>query len=151
MPAMHRPMATLRLYSDTLDPMVVSGILSMKPDLAAKKGEGLTERADKTWVPAKVGTWLITTRWHVTEPSPAEHLSWLLHLVAPKLLALKAAVPALRADFSLLVHDGDFETKSLPSDLLREVVSIGDLEIEAPERAMDVILDSKNISNYLTS
>jgi len=149
MAAMHPPMATLRLYADTLDPALITSILSVKPDLAAKAGEGLAERADRTRVPAKTGTWYITTRRHVSESDPAKHLFWVLRLVAPKFDALKEAVPSLRASFSLLVHDGGFEAKSLPAGLLADVLSIGDLEIEVPERAMDIVLDSGNAGQYL--
>lgn len=148
---LHRPMATLRLSADTLDPAQVTNIVSMKPDLSAKRGEGLTRRSDKSWIPAQTGTWYITTRSHVSKTSPAEHLFWVLHLVAPKLGALRQAVPSLHINFSLLVHDGEFEAKNLPSSLLKEVVSIGDLEIEVPERAMDVLIDSGNLGDYLTA
>jgi len=137
------------LYADTLDPALITSILSVTPDMAAKAGEGLSERADKTRVPAKTGTWYITTRRHVSESNPAEHLFWILRLVAPKLDVLKDAIPSLRASFSLLVHDGAFEAKDLPASLLADVLSIGDLEIEVPERAMDIVVDSSNAGLYL--
>jgi hypothetical protein len=142
-------MATLRLSADALDPTLVTNILATQPELSARQGEGLVARADKARVPARVGTWYITTRQHVSEQNPADHLSWILRLVAPKIGDLRAAVPALNASFSLLVHDEKFQANTLPSNLLREVVSIGDLEIEVPERAMDIVVDARNVGRYL--
>jgi hypothetical protein len=142
-------MATVRLSAESLDPTQITGIFLVQPDLAAKRGEGLVRKADRSRVPAKVGTWYITTRHRVLNLSPADHLAWVLQLIAPKLGTLRQTVPALNVNFSLLVHDAEFETTNLPPDLLKEVVSIGDLEIEVPERAMDVVLDSSNLGEYL--
>jgi len=146
----HPPLATLRLYADTLDPAVVSKLLSVEPELAAKKGGGMTKRADGTQVSAKAGTWFVTTRRRKLGSNPARHLLWVYRLISPKFDVLKKAVPDLRADFSLLVHDNEFETKNLPAQLLQDVVALGELEIEIPERALDMIVDSKNIHKYIT-
>lgn len=142
-------MATVRLSAKSLDPTQITRIFLIKPDLEAKRGEGLIQKADRSRVPAKVGTWYVTTKHHVSNQSPADHLAWVLHLVTSKLGALRQTVPDLNVNFSLLVHDAEFETASLPLDLLKEVVSIGDLEIEVPERAMDVVLDSNNLGEHL--
>jgi hypothetical protein len=143
MPSVHPPVATLRLFSKDLIPDEVSRILAMSPDSAAPAGGGLSVRGDRSRVPAKVGTWFITTRGKGLKADPAIHLSWLVDLVFPKLKQLKEKITGLRAELSLLVHDQNFDPATLPPDLLVSARRIGDLEVEVPERAMDVILPRK--------
>ena len=103
------PFATLRLFSDGLRPEVVDHIMNMKPDAAAAKGEGLLKRGDGAKVPARTGTWFITTERRVHGEKPEDHLSWLLELFLRHSDQLRNHMPDIRADLSLLVHDRNFE------------------------------------------
>jgi hypothetical protein len=142
------PFATLRLFSDSLRPQVVGGIMNMKPDAAAAKGDGLLNRGDGTKVPARTGTWFITTERRVHADKPEDHLSWLLTLLLQHCDQLRKIMPDIRADICLLIHDRNFELANLPIDLLERTVAAGDLEIEVPERGIDIVLTPRNILSY---
>lgn len=145
----HRPVATLRLAAERLIPATIGGILHIKPDSAAKSGETLFRRRDGTPVAASTGVWFLSTRHRDLGSQPEDHLSWVVHLVESHLSDLKSAYPDLRVDFSLLVHDADFSPSMLSQDLLSQALKIAEhLEIDVPERGMDLILTRENIADY---
>ncbi|MBV9248094.1 MAG: DUF4279 domain-containing protein [Acetobacteraceae bacterium] len=143
------PFATIRLFSDDLHPEQISQIMGIEPEAAACKGGGLLKKADGTRTPARTGTWFLTTQNRVAGAKPEEHLHWLVELVTTHLDELRSTIPDLRADLSLLVHDREFEPASLPAELLGRAVSLGDLEIEVPERGIDVVLTPRNVAGYI--
>jgi hypothetical protein len=143
------PLATVRLIAEELMPEDVERIMALKADCSAPKGGGLLRRGDGSRVPARTGTWFITTQSRKVGDQPEAHLSWIVHLLEKHLPRLREHIPQIQADLSLLVHDRDFEIAKLPEELLRHAVSVGDLEIEIPERGIDVVLTPRNVSNYL--
>jgi len=80
---------------------------------------------------------------------PEAHLSWIVQLLERHISQLRSHIPEIQADLSLLVHDRNFEINELPEKLLKSAVSIGDLEIEVPERGIDVVLTPRNVSTYI--
>jgi len=55
------PLATLRLFADDLLPEDIERIMALKADHAAARGKGRLRRGDGSRVPARTGTWFITT------------------------------------------------------------------------------------------
>jgi hypothetical protein len=143
------PLATLRLFADDLSPNDVERIVKLKADHAAAKGAGLPRRGNGTRVPAQVGTWFITFENRAVGAQPEAHLSWIVQFLDGHLPELRNHIPGIQADLSLLVHDRDFEIANLPADLLKQAVSVGVLEIEVPERGIDVILTPRNVMGYI--
>jgi hypothetical protein len=141
--------ATLRLFGETLLPDRVSGILEMKPDAAARKGGGLLRKGDGSRTTARTGTWFVTTERQPLGNAPAAHLAWLVGLLTAHYEELRREVPDLQADLSLFVDDRDFDPASLPADLLKSAVKAGDLEIEVPERGLDIILTPRNVEVFI--
>jgi hypothetical protein len=145
----HPPMATLRFFADDLSPSVVDKILSVTPDVAAPKGGGLFRRGDGGRVPAHTGTWFITTDGRVSDSSPEKHLAWVVKLALGHYQKLREHIPGMQADLSLLVHDRGFRLSDLPSELLKQAVEVGELEIEAPDSGVYVILNKENVQRHL--
>jgi uncharacterized protein DUF4279 len=125
----HDALATLRLFSEDLRPDDVNRIMDIKPDASAARGDGLLRRKDGTLFPARTGTWFVTTKGRVTG-QPQDHLSWLVELLHQHLDQVRAQVPDVRVDLSLLVHDHDFQPSDLPHDVLNSAIALGELEIE---------------------
>lgn len=143
------PLATLRLFAEDLMPEDVERIMELKAEYSAPKGGGLLRRGDGSCVPARIGTWFITTESRKVGDRPEAHLSWILHLLEKHLPRLREHIPQIQADLSLLVHDRNFEIAKIPEELLRHAVSVGDLEIEIPGRGIDVVLTPSKVSAYL--
>jgi hypothetical protein len=142
------PLATLRLFADDLLPEDIERIMEIKADHSAAKGEGMLHRGEGGRISARTGTWFITTENKKVGWEPEAHLSWVVQLLQTHLTQLRTLIPHIQADLSLLVHDRNFEISKLPEKLLKNAVSIGDLEIEIPERGVDVVLTPQNISSY---
>ncbi|MGD0105654.1 MAG: DUF4279 domain-containing protein [Rhodopila sp.] len=143
------PLATLRLFADDLLPEDIERIMALKADHAAARGKGLLRRGDGSRVPARTGTWFITTENKKIGDKPEAHLSWIVQLLERHISQLRSHIPEIQADLSLLVHDRNFEISELPEKLLKSAVSIGDLEIEVPERGIDVVLTPRNVATYI--
>jgi hypothetical protein len=143
------PLATLRLFADDLLPDEVERITALKANYAAKKGAGLLRRGDGSRVPARTGTWFITTENKNIGDDPEAHLSWIVRLLEKHLPELRHHIPQIQADLSLLVHDRNVEIGAISESLLKTAVSVGDLEIEVPERGIDVVITPRNISTYV--
>lgn len=142
-------MATLGIFSEQLDPPQVDRILAVKPETSARKGEPLFRRSSGKTVPARTGTWFLTTE-HRDLGGPAGHLDWLVRLASSRLAQLRASIPDVQIDLSLLVHDPGFEPTDLPKDLLERAVRVGELEIEVPERDADFVINASNVHRYVT-
>ena len=121
--------------------------MQVKPALAAAKGGGLLKRGDGAWTAAKTGTWFLTTEDKGLGANPEEHPAWLVRLVQEHATQLRSRLPDVRAD--LLVHGGDFDPTQLSGNLLRTAVSLGDLEIELPDRGIDIVLTPRNVADYI--
>ncbi len=131
------PMATLRLFSDGLEPDVVSQIMGVEPTAAAPVGGAIGRTAHGDAVKAKTGTWLLSTKDRVDAANPETHLRWLTSLVGAHWAELQTNVSGIRADFSILIHgDGLKIAQTLSRELVENATSFGELEIEIP--AMDV-------------
>ena len=143
-----RPMATLRLFADDLVPEDIDRVLAHQATVAAVKGESLLRRKDGGYVPARTGTWFFTTEKEGLGLDPTEHLTWIVQLLSRHLSELRQKTPTIQADLSLLIHDKNFHISDLPSALVRQAVSAGDLEIEIPGRAIDVVLTPENVNEY---
>jgi hypothetical protein len=145
----HRPMATLRFFSDDLSPDLVTQIVNKKPVAAASKGAAFSRRVGKQASKARTGTWLITTKSQHLGNRPERHLAWVVSLAQAHIRNIRSRMPHARADLSLIVHDNDFNLSDLPQDLLRHAVEIGELEIEVPAKGEDLFLTARNLASHL--
>ena len=98
---------------------------------------------------ARTGTWFLTTE-HVLLYNPAAHLDKLVALVWPHLKELRDLIPDIRIDLSLLVFDPDFKPSDLPNKLLSRCTSIGELEIEIPDKEEYLFINLANLHQYVT-
>ncbi|MGC1413588.1 MAG: hypothetical protein WA864_32120 [Acetobacteraceae bacterium] len=147
----HTPLATLRFYAADLAPSIISKIIPEKPTRIAGKGAVIAQLPGGRRGRARVGTWFITTKNKYLGDLPDQHLEWVVRLAQNHLQAIRAHVPDVRVDLSLLVHDAGFNVTSLPRELLRHAVDIGELEIEIPERGEDIFLTSDNLAQHLAA
>ncbi len=129
----HPPMATARIFSDTLSPEEVTRVAGLQPLTAARRGAALVQRTGRPPVIAKTGTWFVTTEGRVTDDDPGHHLTRLVTRLGPAMDRLRQSIPDARIEFSLLVHDPDFQVEGLPSAVLEAVTALGTLEVESPE------------------
>lgn len=147
----HPPLATLRFFDDELHPDVIAKIITEKPSSAAAKGAPFLRRLGTRPIKARTGTWFITTQRKRLGNRPDDHLAWVIRLARDHMHDIRKQIPNVKADLSLLVHDPDFKLSDLSNDLLRRAVEIGDLEVEVPERGMDLLLNSGNLGAHLTA
>ena len=147
--AQHTPMATLRFFSDDLKPSVVTDILHIKPNAAAEKGQPFKRKDGVHRAEARMGTWFITTEDRDIGDKPEDHLAWVLILAIRNLKQLRHLTPNVKMDFSLVVFGKKFDLEDIPRDLLKIAVLLGELEIEMPEKGVDIFLNSRNLSAKL--
>jgi hypothetical protein len=145
----HPPMATLRFFAENLPADVVGQIIHEKPDAAANRGEVILSKKSGRARTAKLGTWFITTEHRRLGYRPEQHLAWVVRLAIDHFDHLKRLIPGIGADLSLLVHDPGFDPRTLPRDLLKQAVEIGEVEIEIPPRHEDIILNADNLASVL--
>lgn len=144
----HPPMATLGLFAEHLDPPQVNRIMAVEPDTSARKGEPLFRRSSGKSVPARTGTWFLTTENRQLD-GPAAHLDWVVTLASSHMTQLRDSIPDLQMELSLLVYDPDFEPTYLPEDLLERSVKVGELEIEVPDKHAGLVINAGNVHRYV--
>jgi len=138
-------MATLRFFADNLKPSVVTAILHIKPNASAEKGQPFRKKTGVNRAEARVGTWFVTTEDRKPGDKPEDHLAWVLVLAIQKLGKLRRSNPDIKVDFSLVVFDEKFDLRDISEDFLRVAVLLGELEIEIPDRGVDVFLNRRNL------
>jgi hypothetical protein len=147
--AQHAPMATLRFFADDLKPATVTEMLRLKPKAAAQKGHPFKKQDGVDRAEARVGTWFVTTEGRDIGNRPEEHLTWVITLAIQNLEKLRRRNPDVKVDFSLVVFGKKFDIHDIPRDLLKIAVLLGDLEVEIPERGIDMFLNKRNLSAKL--
>lgn len=147
--AEHSPMATLRFFADDLKPSIVTEVLQIKPTAAAVKGQPFRKKDGGRSAQAREGTWFVTTEEQDLGDKPEDHLRWVLVLAINHLDELKRQTPDVKVDFSLLVFGKQFDLQDIPRDLLRIAVLLGELEVEVPERGVDMFLNRRNLLGRL--
>jgi hypothetical protein len=147
--APHTPMATLRFFADDLKPAVVTEILRLKPNAAARKGQPFDKKGGAHRAEARVGTWFVTTEGRDIGNRPEDHLAWVITLAIQNLEKLRRRNPDVKVDFSLVVFGKHFDIHDVPRDLLKIAVLLGELELEIPERGIDMFLNKRNLSAKL--
>lgn len=84
-----RAVAELRIYGDTLDPVVVTSLLGVEPSSSQKKGER-HEGFRGRWSIFKTGGWFLSSESRVESLDLSRHVDWLLAQLAPASEKLKA-------------------------------------------------------------
>jgi hypothetical protein len=137
------PLATVRLHSDALKPDVITEVLEAAPDMSAVKGGKAFRRKDGSFSRAQTGTWFATTAGRVTSYDPEEHLTWVVNLVRSHINILRASVPGIQVEFSLLALGCNFRPDDLPVALLNYAAALGDTEIEVPALGINHVVPKK--------
>lgn len=143
------PMATLRFFADDLKPAIVTEMLGVKPNAAAQKGQPFKKKTGVHRAEARVGTWFVTTEGRDIGDRPEDHLAWVITLAIQNLAKLRRRNPDVKVDFSLVVFGKQFDIHDIPRDLLKIAVLLGELELEIPERCIDMFLNKRNLSAKL--
>jgi Domain of unknown function (DUF4279) len=147
--AQDAPMATLTFFADNLKPSAVSEILHIKPTATTIKGQPLGRKEGVPRAEARTGSWFITTEAQDVGDKPADHLAWVLGLAVSHIAELRRQDPKIKVDFSLLVSGEKFDLQDPPTELLKVAVLLGELEIEVPEKGMDIFLNRRNLPSRL--
>lgn len=136
-------LSTARLFGDRLDPEAITALLATTPYRAAPKGGNLRPLTAAPWRPpvvAKTGTWFITTQGRPIGMRPVDHLAWVLRLMRPVITKIRHTMPEIELDFSLLVHDPEFQLGDIPAEVVEDALSMGRLWIECPANGKDWLL-----------
>lgn len=136
------PLATVRLTAERLTPAPITAIIGIQPDAAAAKGERF--RPLGRWrAVAKTGTWYLTTRGRLTAADPSRHLSWVVARIGAKATMLHRDYPDLLIGFSIFTEAANFTMEQLPDALIKAVVALGSLWIDAPDAAIDMRIPAR--------
>lgn len=143
------PMATLRFFADDLKPAVVTEMLRLKPNAAARKGQPFKKKDGVHRAEAPVGTWFVTPEGRDIGDRPEDHLIWIITISIQNPEKLRRRDPDMKVDFSLVVFGKKFGIRDIPRDLLKIAVLLRELEPGMPERDIDLFLNKKNLSAKL--
>lgn len=87
--------ASLRLWGEVLDPLVVTSVLRLPPDHVHRTGEQRFHRTRagkvvESGAPFPHGHWSMSSQAHVDSPRLQTHLAWVLAEIEPKTAALRS-------------------------------------------------------------
>ncbi len=136
-----KPLATLRLAGASLKPDRISQILLYDEGSVARPGVHSLKIKDRNEV------WLASTD-ELGSPRANDHLRLLVNLLASRLAEIKAAVPNVTVDFSLMVFDPAFVLEDLSQTLLSDVTEIGSLEVEMPKQGKGALFTANSYEDY---
>src|SRR5438067_1736607 len=100
-----RAYASVRFWSETLDPLTVTLALRLPPDHTHRKGEPRLARRSRSgqvheYAPYLAGMWSMSSEKWVTSPRLSVHLEWLLNELEPKAAAVHELLAGgVAADF----------------------------------------------------
>jgi hypothetical protein len=131
-------MATLRVSAAELDPIQVTDVLGMKPEMAARRGAPLRHLRDGRPILAPTGTWFATSTGRV-HGDPTDHFIWALHLAERSERRLASLAPDAEIDLSLMLGGPEAdvlkayrEGRSRLLPLLQKGSAVGHVTVDLP-------------------
>lgn len=126
--------ASLRVFGECLDPIVVTDALRLPADHTHRKGEPHLRRRPsgevREYAPLAQGMWRMSSQDQVDSTRLSEHIDWLLREVEPKADALRSLlVRSVQADIFCYSYGANPCSPSVPQALRERASALG-LKIE---------------------
>ena len=120
-----RPIASLCLYGDNLDPVIVTRRMGMAPSDSSKRGGTHKAKSGKMRT-ARTGMWILHSGEEVKSDDISDHIGWLLSRIPNSVADLREIDGVERATISCcILIDEEVTGLTIPTDTMKRCIQHG--------------------------